>query len=1787
MEQQVVIPPKKSSVLGTDLGFSLQAKLTVRAEINSPTYTFCVLDSHGAPKQFIVCGGTNPQMADDEIKLQLFSDDQQRLMLDTIQPLPTFHQSSQQIHPDDSIRTIKKKLIHELGSNNVCYEEIYLFSNHPEKIPLLAAYQQITEKETAKLGKGATRLERQLVELDNISSQLDKRTLGQFLFNVKEKETELVNKESYQYEDLLPIFHNKESMVSKPLGQRFAKNFQYLFSGNPFDILVGDGEPVFQRTKQNDLYVFENHLLMNYGQGLKSPTTNLVDDSRSSDKFGEIENNIIYVCLTKNVLDYATEMSITPSYLLDLYFPLIYKQGIINAETFEENHQNLIAQNRDLIKDTTIRLFDTIDAFYNIYNGRTQELPYLDRGIESFDIVLHPDFDVPLPLDIIFKQIHTTKTIPFIKYNPGLRRENMFRLYSEEIAKNGKKIPFLKKSQIFAISKQTGKLRQVSIFIQHETTRQTIDLFMDLEYNGNIRIRGNTLKPISLNDLETILYNAINPILIEINGFMERSGYTVALFDKLTDRNVEIMQLDYVCKINLKRAMKLKSYLGCLTSLFDITNTELDTTRAINMQFIRVDNYKKMTAISAMITEVFRRTNNQEEIINALIVNYSMDRDTALKEIVKYFNEHTRIQGQYVNKSVDVVDNPGFPVVMSKSPFDDKFSITVSNISSVDFINVLHIYFDSILRITQFPDTIEPTLLNKMSGLCSSKKIIVNEEDNVENVIAVAPLLAAPIVFDEEEEEEEEDDDKYLPEEDDDQVVPEDEQIAEPVAAEVEVPVAAEVEESVSAEAEESPDSGQGAESLQQLTQKVTKSPDELGSSGRFLPSSEQGTDGSPATPPSIKGGISKVKGGVAGEPQVPCLGGARKKGAEKKEASPKQEKSNIFTKRIKDREPSLILTKKQGKFSSYSRICPANVSLQPVILTDEEKTKIDEEHPGSYTNALQYGTDSKNPYWYICPRYWCLKNNAPMTEAEVAKGECGGKIIPDNAKVPPPGHFIYEFTDNKYHTNEKGEYVYHSPGFKPEHSHPDGKCLPCCYNKWSSYNIKNPSEQQRRREQCGLADDYVYTGKVDEKGERIKKVGPDGKPIQIATGMEKDIEDDKKDKKGVVDPDRQKKKINIFGVERIPIPQYRWGFLPLSIELFLHTDNSKFVVKNNPALIQAHKRPLLRYGVETSQHQSFVAVLADIYSYFHNQPLQTIAAMRETLANLLTLDQYIRLQNGSLASIFKPNTKKPTMDDMKVEKYANTAFYKSIELTVPSQYHFLQDTVASFENFLAYLKDADSMIDHTYLWDIISSNESPLFTGGLNMMILRIYDNDSTDNVELLCPTSAYSSNIYVKGRGTIVLLLHNDFYEPIYLYEDKDKQYPIPTVKIFTQNAGTFELKQMQVIFDKIMETTGKSCKPIHNRPRVYEYKENISAEALSLLIKKEGFTIQSQVQNYRGKIIGLLINTHTDDKVPIYLPCFPSNDLPNVNKIWIDSTPWTEYVTTRDRLTQISSRTKGLIRCKPLVKVVEDGLIVGIISETNQFIFVDPPVENTIEDGVPVLNATGYKEKQSFAVDQVLATSRGFDEERVNTVRNVALETQFYTSFRTIIRNLLNDYLHRDIRQQVIAILEDNQLLYTVKVKKIDELIRRLTRQSVQFVDEIDPEAQKQLANAVDCTTNCSIESFCVKKRGKICIPKKNMVSGSDNSTLYFVRVADELVRYKRIQLFMLEPRRYLNITNVDYSVNQDEVLMLASVLTDAYFDDLEPYNKNKYVKNITYENAEISRTNPFYQHYSNKS
>jgi hypothetical protein len=114
------------------------------------------------------------------------------------------------------------------------------------------------------------------------------------------------------------------------------------------------------------------------------------------------------------------------------------------------------------------------------------------------------------------------------------------------------------------------------------------------------------------------------------------------------------------------------------------------------------------------------------------------------------------------------------------------------------------------------------------------------------------------------------------------------------------------------------------------------------------------------------------------------------------------------------------------------------------------------------------------------------------------------------------------------------------------------------------------------------------------------------------------------------------------------------------------------------------------------------------------------------------------------------------------------------------------------------------------------------------------------------------------------------------------------------------------------------------------------------------------------------------------------------------------------------------------------------------------------------------------------------------------------------------------------------------------------------------------------------NPAEKKFCaLKKNGEyeLLLPKTNLLSGVDNKQAYFTRMADELLRYKRIHLYMMNSKMFLNITNTDYKINSNEMLMLESLLTADYFKSLEPYEHGNTA--ITFETA-----NPILsQKYSN--
>ena len=133
--------------------------------------------------------------------------------------------SEQRIHPDDSIVTIKIKILNELTKYNISLEEIYLFCKKAEILNSIAIYQSLTQNKKIVLTK--LRLEQFLQNIDSDSN-------GNPISSIKYDK----DKEVYSYDDIFEMkLDNKEYIINKVLGQKFfiVEN-EYPFICNPFDV---------------------------------------------------------------------------------------------------------------------------------------------------------------------------------------------------------------------------------------------------------------------------------------------------------------------------------------------------------------------------------------------------------------------------------------------------------------------------------------------------------------------------------------------------------------------------------------------------------------------------------------------------------------------------------------------------------------------------------------------------------------------------------------------------------------------------------------------------------------------------------------------------------------------------------------------------------------------------------------------------------------------------------------------------------------------------------------------------------------------------------------------------------------------------------------------------------------------------------------------------------------------------------------------------------------------------------------------------------------------------------------------------------------------------------------------------------------------------------------------------------------------------------------------------------------------------------------------------------------
>jgi hypothetical protein len=857
----------------------------------------------------------------------------------------------------------------------------------------------------------------------------------------------------------------------------------------------------------------------------------------------------------------------------------------------------------------------------------------------------------------------------------------------------------------------------------------------------------------------------------------------------------------------------------------------------------------------------------------------------------------------------------------------------------------------------------------------------------------------------------------------------------------------------------------------------------------------------------------------------------------------------------LKEADPKLFFASKKGVTEeSYGRICQRD--HQPVVMNQDVYEATLESHPDLQT--IHYQTAPHKKHWYACPKYWCAANNQILSEKEVEEGVCKDNVVTSNYTNP-------SFEDST------------------KHPHPDGYCLPCCFKG----DVTKKPLHKDRIQKCQASGNEDFT--------KVDTAAADSKPV-ATTAMAAPT----------VDPVTTKpSERSILKYSSVPPVSFgRWCLLPKQLQYLLNVDYTKITtsVTNTTKILPNHPCFLL-YGIEHPKQQSFLGLFAEIYSYKKQLPQTvSVAEMRNILVTSVTLDQFLQSHNGSFPSVF--GTKDPSKDRIgdkqAFDQYANTKIYQTIDWDDSNQVAFFQKLVTAFENFLAFIGDTNTPIDHAYLWDILSSDV--LLPGGCNLVILELNHQDK-DSIDFVCPPSEMS--FYDPRKESFLVLKTDAYYEPIYQYLDQDGKTLVVTKGFYVDKLKP--TSTLRKLLELLESSTHRYCLPVKN-PGMPKTASQIQASLHTF-----GYTIHYQVWNSHGKIVGFYVSKYAQDqkyqtKYGIFVPCSPSGifvDSPYKNlyvnaagmvseEVESNSTIplWKSYTATVKRLRAIVEDTNHEITCEPKRKVVDPatGKVIGILTETTQYIPVNPH-ETVATDDLETIIQTDH-----MRADQILALEAQGDTKRRTAIQMVALETQFYLVFRSVMRRILNEYSYRTEKKTILEhmkqyeaeISQDGvdgiyQASYTSHLMEIAVLLRNISKDAVVFEDYDDDEIHAISPTMISSECEGESKLWCSGKRLKL--PKWHLVYDDvtrktqhhrrdvSNKNIYYMRLADELLRYPRIQFFMFQPQTFLNITAgmSEYRLLPTEILVLESFLTDEYFRDMIPFNTSEYIHQTNYDTA----------------
>jgi hypothetical protein len=1624
------------------------------------------------------------------------------------------------IFKDDDAITVKIKILYEMRKMglNITFDELFLFCIGKEKLHINDIYESLTTQ----------------------SSIINPNILNYFLSNILGFDSiHYQYKEEYEMHDLKLMNLEQYTNFFKPLGEKsILRNKDYPMISNPFKIVKFDS----------------------YIESIpRSPITqtNLIMNS-------DIKDDTIYVSEASDVIEYATENSISLVNIIKTYYPALFKKDILSLEDLNNpvKRELLMKTTNDLLEENKIKFLENIDLFHKINLDNKTSLKYIENGIGYINFTLMPVTRGKIPLENIFKILNTSPTIPLIKYNPSSKQEKTLRLYCETMTKDGRKIPVLKKGTIFKLMKNIINGKTVTAYIEYENEK----LYCEFDENGNINVKCNLFRPLHVEDINVLIKQTIGPIIENIQEVFEESGYNFSEFTDLYSENIFINNLSYVTSINGKKKINIDTIEKCISQVF-LNETSI-TSDTIMLRFKRVANFNTYNSKQIFIINKINEKIPFDEIVTRLHENYK--NETTLDECLELVRSLVNEQNlKNVSKGIrKFKNNPGFEILINIDSQQGNIIVEANNLDDLKYLNTLPIYIDSLIKISQYYDK-DSSIKNFIKKLCEKNSDELNKNMK-EAIVEIEDIQQLPDSKKSNELEQQEtnvfdDDDEFN---DDD------------------------FEESDDDDFGESDDDMLGGNDTDSDEDAIEINEEKLIDNPNLFNDDELQD-------------VSEIQENIDNDVDNDVDNDADNDIESDEESDEENEnidydniklsKPYYFQNLIEEKDPTLILKEAQKGFNTYSRTCSSSNRRQPVILTDKQLEKIKTKYGSMIdsqgnnifdesTDVIKYGSDPKNKYNYICPRYWCLKNNTMIHESELTevtneKGETElehptcGKVLPYDATTTKKGYYIYEFVD------KTGKYQKNYPVFQTG-KHPDGYCLPCCFTK------ANTTAKMKAKKECYAANKVkentpsLEEKELDLKSNKAQNTAQVLEPNEVINEAVNDATN--------LESEKNVNKNYVKSSDKIPIEKGRWGYLPSQIQFFLKENNIKCQISRSNTQLKQNHYCLLRHGVEINSKQSFLSCISDALYYATKKPVLSIKDFKDYIISILTIDDFVNYNNGNLIRYFYD-----LQDEINIDEYKSTKTYQTLKINNEEDKIYYKKIISAFNNFVEYLKDDEIFIDYTYLWDIICTPNAKLFTKGINLIIMEISDDDITNNIGIVCPTNYYTNNIYNARKPCLFLIKKDDFYEPIYSrYEPSNENESTKIFKLFSEYKVSSSNQQLKNILQKIIKPYfNKLCLPKPSLPNVYKLKRPYDIDKMiSLLEKTHNYYVQALIKNFNNKIIGLMtINKKQKGyKSAVFVPCFPSyitNKLMNdYNFIYMNNPNiWTNYSTTFDFLKKMSEKGKNRtneykIFCQPKINVFEGDYITGILTETNQFVQVNPPIkEEELEEKYILPTIKNQNNMSNInAVDVISSTSSKKDKERIDKIKLIQMETKFYNIFRNTVKILLNDFVNSNFKTNIININNNIKKNNILKITEINNEIEKLIDGKIEFSG--DEYFYKEIEKIVSCYNGsidkCNENKLCVFTDDNVCsliLPKNNLITKKNNKDIYLKRISDEIVRYTRIKQFMFDTNSYLSFGKINYKLNENELLIIQSLITQDFFENLDVYPKNKYVSYNSFFNA----------------